>query len=251
MKLTSALLVAMVLIGTMPQANATPLAAKVGYFNLKLIESKDPDMVNSNPATAEAAQKLQAELDDGNKALRQMQERHESKESMESYAKVLQTKINEDQKRLMAAVQALPATEKIKKAIRTVAASRGLDLTVDAGLVFFGGSIIVQRGTDLTDDICASMTGKSLSTAKSVDPAQLNLGYFDASLIRSKVPALMQMDANTSYRKMAEKVLEVAKSRGIDFVIEAAGVYDGGSLVITKGVDITNDLINLLSKDSK
>ena len=60
MKLTSAIFVAMVFLGTMHPANAAPLAAKVGYFNLKMVESKDPDIVTSNPETAEAAQKLQA-----------------------------------------------------------------------------------------------------------------------------------------------------------------------------------------------
>jgi Skp family chaperone for outer membrane proteins len=80
---------------------------------------------------------------------------------------------------------------------------------------------------------------------------QLNLGFFDGSLVRTKVPALTQMDSATSNRKIQQGITEVAKSKGLDFVLEATGVYDGGSLVITKGTDISNDLITLLSKDSK
>lgn len=253
MKMKLMLLAITILIETIHPASAMALAAKVGYFNLALVKASAPETAASYPMTAESERKLLEEIEEGNKTLKQMWERHESKESIASYQNVLQTKINDDHKKLMLEVRSnnLPTSERIKKAIRTVAASRGLDLTLDSASVFQGGAKIVDGGIDITNDIIACLAGKELGSSRSVNQIQLNLGYFDGALIRSQVPAIKQMEAAMGNRKIGQGIEEVAKSKGLDFVLEGSGVNDGGALVLTKGVDITNDLVSLLSKDGK
>lgn len=71
--------------------------------------------------------------------------------------------------------------------------------------------------------------------------------------IAAKQQALMQLlSSNTAdaNRAIATAVTEVAKEKGLDVVIDAAGIYAGGDKFITSGEDVTEAVLKKLTPRS-
>lgn len=57
---------------------------------------------------------------------------------------------------------------------------------------------------------------------------------------------LVQLQANTANQNIGQAVNNVAREKGLDLVIDGAGVFAGGDKVVTNGQDITDDVVKRL-----
>jgi Skp family chaperone for outer membrane proteins len=71
--------------------------------------------------------------------------------------------------------------------------------------------------------------------------------------INAKQQALAQLVQNSNalaQDKIRQAVASVAKDRGLDIVIDGAGVYDGGQKIVESGVDVTEDIVKKLNPNA-
>lgn len=58
---------------------------------------------------------------------------------------------------------------------------------------------------------------------------------------------LVQSESATTTQKILAAVNSVARSKGLDLVVDGAGVYAGGQKILDNGVDITDDIVKELA----
>ncbi len=106
-------------------------------------------------------------MEASNKRLNKAREDKNSPDEIAKLSEQLQIEINAKQKALAELVQAAnaSATDKIIRAVNSVAKEKGIDLVVDGSGIYAGGQKVLDNGVDITDDVVKQL--HSTSTALS------------------------------------------------------------------------------------
>lgn len=169
---SNVVLSALVLLSTCPSIPvvakaASPVSVKIGYFNLALVKASYPEAAGTEMLRTQAENQLKADLDAANKQIQQMQEAKKSQDEIQKAIRDSQLAINAKQQALVQLVQAqsIRARERILQAANQVCRDKGLDLAIDGEGLFVGGKMVLDSGTDITQDIVKALTPGSSPAA--------------------------------------------------------------------------------------
>ncbi len=62
---------------------------------------------------------------------------------------------------------------------------------------------------------------------------------------------LVQTQNTIENNRMMQAVAQVAKDKGLDLIVDGAGVFAGGQKVLDNGVDVTEDIVKTLSPGAR
>lgn len=148
---------------------ASPVSVKIGYFNLSLVKASYPEAADSEMLRTSAENQLKADLDQANKQIQQMQDAKKSQDEIQKAIREQQIAITAKQQALAQLVQAQTnrARDRILQATNQVCRDRGLDLAIDGEGLYVGGRMVLDSGTDITEDIVKALKPQATSSTAS------------------------------------------------------------------------------------
>ena len=207
---------------------ANPLTAKYGYFNLPLLRSRIPQLLQSEVLKVTVENQLRRQIDETNKSLLDAQKAGKSKQEIDAMTQTFQTEASASQKALVDIIQTQRAleTQSIASAVSKVAKDRGLDIIVESTGTFAGNSNLASAGVNITQNLIELLSSESAAGARVTDEARqspsetsskkapqsltASVGYFDLANVKAACKSCTEAEKSRA-KAESDLIQEVAE----------------------------------------